>query len=74
MQGIGYKELTPVITQGQPVEQALWDVIIHTRHYAKRQNTWLRAEPETRWLTPDGNLLAQAMEQINAFWKGQDKS
>ena len=73
MQGIGYKELTPVITRGQPVEQALWDVIIHTRDYAKRQNTWLRAEPETRWLTPDGNLLAQAMEQINAFWKGQNQ-
>ena len=73
MQGIGYKELTPVITRGQPVEQALWDVIIHTRHYAKRQNTWLRAEPETRWLSPEGDLLAQAMEQINAFWKGQDK-
>ena len=73
MQGIGYKELIPAIRHGGSLETAAWEIIIHTRHYAKRQNTWLRAEPLTCWLDARNRLYSQAMERIEAFWKGTMK-
>ena len=50
MQGIGYKELIPAAMGQGDVNRAVWDIIVHTRHYAKRQGTWLRAEPRCVWL------------------------
>ena len=48
MQGIGYKELIPVVMGQGDVDRAVWEIIVHTRHYAKRQGTWLRAETALR--------------------------
>ena len=49
MQAIGYKELVPVC-RGQVAEaDAVWQIILNTRHYAKRQETWFRAEEAIRW-------------------------
>ena len=42
MQGIGYKELIPAAMGQDDVNRAVWDIIVHTRHYAKRQGTWLQ--------------------------------
>ena len=39
MQGIGYKELIPVVEGLQSKEDAIWQIILNTRHYAKRQAT-----------------------------------
>ena len=69
MQGIGYKELIPVVMGQGDVDRAVWDIIVHTRHYAKRQGTWLRAEPRCVWLDArDADaLLAQAASLAQAF-------
>ena len=34
MQGIGYKELIPAAMGQDDVNRAVWDIIVHTRHYA----------------------------------------
>lgn len=69
MQGIGYKELIPVVMGQGDVDRAVWEIIVHTRHYAKRQGTWLRAEPRCVWLDArDADaLLAQAASLAQAF-------
>ncbi len=69
MQGIGYKELIPAAMGQDDVNRAVWDIIVHTRHYAKRQGTWLRAEPRCVWLDArDADaLLAQAASLAQAF-------
>ena len=69
MQGIGYKELIPVAMGQGDVDRAVWEIIVHTRHYAKRQGTWLRAEPRCVWLDArDADaLLAQAASLAQAF-------
>lgn len=69
MQGIGYKELIPVVMGQGDVNRAVWEIIVHTRHYAKRQGTWLRAEPRCVWLDArDADaLLAQAASLAQAF-------
>ena len=69
MQGIGYKELIPAAMEQGDVNRAVWDIIVHTRHYAKRQGTWLRAEPRCVWLDArdaDG-LLSKALALAQAF-------
>ena len=69
MQGIGYKELIPAAMGQDDVNRAVWDIIVHTRHYAKRQGTWLRAEPRCVWLDArdaDG-LMSKALALAQAF-------
>jgi tRNA dimethylallyltransferase len=53
-QAIGYKELVPVIEQGEPLERALDAIRVATRRYAKRQLTWFRADPRIRWIDASG--------------------
>ena len=57
MQGIGYKELIPVVMGQGDVDRAVWDIIVHTRHYAKRQETWFRAEEAIRWVDAGPSAL-----------------
>lgn len=56
MKGLGYKELLPCVLHNAPVEAAVEHIKLGTRHYAKRQLTWLRREEEVLWvdaLSPD---------------------
>ena len=78
MQGIGYKELIPAAMGQGDVDRAVWDIIVHTRHYAKRQGTWFRAETRCVWLDACDSdaLFDRAMEHVQAFWndaKEQDE-
>ena len=71
MQGIGYKELIPVVQGTQTLETAVWQLILNTRHYAKRQGTWLRTEPRTIWISEEPEKrFGAAMKHIEAFRKG----
>ncbi|MBE5813719.1 MAG: tRNA (adenosine(37)-N6)-dimethylallyltransferase MiaA [Clostridiales bacterium] len=66
MQGIGYKEMVPAVQGILPVEEARRQIILNTRHYAKRQETWFKGEPATCWLAAE-NALPLAGEAIAAF-------
>ncbi len=71
MQGIGYKELVPVIQGLYPLENAVSDIKRNSRHYAKRQMTWFRRDGQIYWLKPDqDNTEAQALAIARAFWEG----
>lgn len=57
---IGYKELLPVLDGRQTVADAVENLKLATRHYAKRQETWFAARPYARPLYCDdenGRLL-----------------
>jgi len=70
MQGIGYKELIPVVQGVQSQPDAVWQMILNTRHYAKRQGTWLRTEPHVVWLSETGEeRFRHAMQLVEAFMK-----
>ncbi len=71
MQGIGYKELIPVVDGTETMDRAVRQIILNTRHYAKRQGTWLRTEPKTIWISeePERRFDA-AMKHIDVFRKG----
>jgi tRNA dimethylallyltransferase len=45
--------------------------IVASRQLAKRQFTWLRAEPDCHWLTEEYGPLDQAMRLLESI-QGQD--
>lgn len=48
---VGYKELFAFLDGSCTLEEAIEQIKIHTRQYAKRQMTWLRKDPSYRWIT-----------------------
>ena len=65
MQGIGYKELLPVLLEGASLDEAAALIKLRSRHYAKRQLTWFRADKRIHWLAmPEGRTLSQAYSEM----------
>ncbi len=50
MQGLGYKQMTRYLRGEQTKEEAIATLKRDTRHYAKRQMTWFRADPKIVWI------------------------
>ena len=50
MQGLGYKELLPVVKGEMPLADAVSLLKLRTRHYAKRQLTWFKRDERIQWL------------------------
>ncbi len=58
---IGYKELIACIKGEISASEAADAVKLATRHYAKRQLTWLRRNPNIHWLYPDDYKTKDAL-------------
>ncbi|NLZ44366.1 MAG: tRNA (adenosine(37)-N6)-dimethylallyltransferase MiaA [Clostridia bacterium] len=54
MQGLGYKELVPVVKGEKTLAEAVRLLKKRTRNYAKRQMTWFRKEPVEKWFLLSG--------------------
>ncbi len=52
MGGLGYKEMTGYLGGEYGLEEAVRLLKRNTRHYAKRQMTWFKKDPEIRWFNP----------------------
>ncbi len=50
---IGYKELKPYFDNEQSLEYCVDRLKTETRHYAKRQLTWFRRNPNINWINID---------------------
>jgi len=48
---LGYRELVAHVAGKNSIEEATASIALRTRQLAKRQETWFRREPETRWFT-----------------------
>lgn len=63
MQAIGYKEFIGVLDGRSTEAEAIAEVKLRSRQYAKRQLTWLRRNPEIHWITWDETPnFAQALQ------------
>jgi tRNA dimethylallyltransferase len=49
MQSLGYRHLVQYLTGEHSLEKAIHEIQKETRHYAKRQLTWFRGDPQFRW-------------------------
>ena len=50
LQAIGYKEFLSAMEGEATMEEAIEEVKLRSRQYAKRQLTWLRRNPEIHWI------------------------
>ena len=50
---VGYKELFAYFDGQCTLDEAIEQIKIHTRQYAKRQMTWLRRDDSYHWIMPD---------------------
>lgn len=65
MQGLGYKELIPVLEKKETLEAATRLIKIRTRHYAKRQLTWFHRDGRIVWFPgASGKELEPICDQI----------
>jgi len=65
MRSIGYKEAAAHLCGELSAEEAVRLIKRDTRHYAKRQMTWFKADPDILWFEyPEkfGNILVHAIE------------
>ena len=63
MQGLGYKEIAAYLEGECSLEEAVYRLKRDTRHFAKRQMTWFRREPDAVFLdktATDSNVEAVA--------------
>ncbi len=66
-EAIGYRHVIPVAQGHDTLSNALEAMQRDTRRFARRQRTWIRGVPETRWLHPeDEDALVHAVEAFTA--------
>ena len=64
---VGYKELFAYFDGNCTLKEAVEQIKIHTRQYAKRQMTWLRRDSEYQWITP--SEMEEVVRQTKPFKK-----
>ena len=65
---VGYKELFDYLDGKCTLEQAVEQIMINTRQYAKRQMTWLRKRNDYHWFTIDqtDEIIDTLFEKLNS--------
>ena len=53
LQTVGYVELFDFLEGKISLDQAIKQIKMNTRHYAKRQMTWFKKETDMNWFSPD---------------------
>ena len=53
MRAIGYRHMQPVIDGADTMVNVLTEMQRDTRHFARRQRTWLRSLRDAVWMHPD---------------------
>ncbi len=62
LQAIGYKEMVPYVRGEISLEEAAYQIKLRTRHFAKRQFTWYKREPDIIYL--DRREFNQSSEEM----------
>ena len=65
MKAIGYKELVPYVRGEATFEETDYLLKLNTRHYAKRQLTWMRREEDVLWVN---SLAPDAYERLENWY------
>lgn len=70
MQGLGYKEILSYLEGEISLEEAVYILKRDTRHFAKRQITWFKREPDVKWINKsvfnhnDEAILEEMMQYL----------
>lgn len=69
MQGLGYKEILAYLNGEMTFKEAVYTIKRDTRHFAKRQLTWFRREPDAVWIDcdPDRRTAEDIAAELQAL-------
>jgi len=67
MQSLGYKQMVQFLLKEIGWDEAVRQMKRDTRHYAKRQWTWFKADPEVRW-GDESKDRQRIFLNIKSFW------
>jgi tRNA dimethylallyltransferase len=63
LQTVGYKELFDYFDGVVSLQQAIENIKIHTRQYAKRQMTWFKKDLSVQWFNPQNSSI-QSLQHL----------
>ena len=66
-QALGYKELLAHLDGGMSLDEAVADIVLHTRQFAVRQERWFRRDPRIRWVTVQNDPVAEVTPHVLAL-------
>jgi len=66
LQTVGYYEIIDFLENKSSLQQAIKEIKIHTRQYAKRQMTWFKRDKDVKWFSPGeiGLIFSKIKESI----------
>lgn len=68
-QAIGYKEIIEYFNGACSFDDAVENIKMHSRRYAKRQITWFKRTKNVMWLNPsDNGAMEKAFESVSKIW------
>lgn len=79
MQGIGYRQIFDYLDGAATLEEAVERIKLETRHFAKRQLTWFKREPDAKWIYVDshsrerGRILSRMLSEIRTQFLMMDE-
>ncbi|HEY0733182.1 MAG TPA: tRNA dimethylallyltransferase, partial [Chitinophagaceae bacterium] len=63
LQTVGYKEIFAYLDDKISLAEAIEQIKVNTRQYAKRQVTWFKKDKEYQWLPPDENAVIDSLNK-----------
>ncbi len=66
MQGLGYKEIIDYLQGVTDLDRAVYLIKRDTRHFAKRQITWFKRQPDVEWVAKNDTALSCMLEKLRA--------
>ena len=64
---IGYQEFIPYFEGQTNLPEVIEQIKQNSRHYAKRQLTWFRANPDINWFYIDNKNFDELLKEVYAF-------
>ncbi|MFM9112637.1 MAG: tRNA (adenosine(37)-N6)-dimethylallyltransferase, partial [Actinomycetota bacterium] len=58
-QALGYAELIDHLHGECSLDEAVADIVLHTRQFAVRQERWFRRDPRIRWVNVEADPVAE---------------
>lgn len=68
LQTVGYAEIFEYLAHKCPLNEAIKNINVHTRQYAKRQMTWFRKDAQIRWFSandPESYFLHYIVKELH---------
>jgi tRNA dimethylallyltransferase len=64
MRAVGYRQLWAHLAGSSSLDEAIAQGILATRHLARRQLIWMRAEPELQWIDAESGIHSEVLTEL----------